>query len=164
MNTDIDRNSLEVLGPSDCRTLLARHGLGRVSVSIGALPVILPVTYRLAGEWIVIVTTPGTKLEAALPNAVVAFEVDDIDEAAGIGWSVMVTGLAEEITDTEELGWARDLELHSWDGGRGTRFVRIGCLEPSGCRVMSPTDGPGPLPHRVIAERSIPADGQRLDS
>jgi hypothetical protein len=137
MDIDIDHHGLEVLAPSDCLTLLARHGLGRVSVSIGALPVIVPVTYRLAGEWIVIMTTPGTKLDAALPNAVVAFEVDDIDEAAGTGWSVMVTGVAEEITGEKELAWLRALDLPSWGGGRGTRFVRIRCREASGQRVTT---------------------------
>jgi len=137
MDTEIDRNGLEILARTDCLALLARRALGRVSVSIGALPVILPVTYRLSGDAVVLRTTPGTRFDAALRNAVVAFEVDDLDEVSGTGWSVMVTGLAQEIVGPDELGWAHTLGLPSWTGGGETRFIRIPCDEISGRRVGS---------------------------
>ena len=134
MDMELDRNGLEVLTRTDCLAFVASRQLGRVSVSIGALPVILPVTYRLTGEAVIIRTTPGTRLDAALANQVVAFEVDDLDEATGAGWSVMVTGIAEEIAD-DEVSWAHTLGLQAWAGDGGTRFMRIRCEQISGRRV-----------------------------
>ena len=43
-----DRNGLEILDRSECLRLLAGSSVGRVAVSVGALPVILPVNFRLA--------------------------------------------------------------------------------------------------------------------
>jgi hypothetical protein len=134
MDMELDRNGLEVLTRTDCLAFLASRPLGRVSVSIGALPVILPVTYRLTGESVIIGTTPGTRLDAAVANQVVAFEVDDLDEESGTGWSVMVTGIAEEIAD-DEVRWAHTLGLPAWAAGGGTRFTRIRCQQISGRRA-----------------------------
>lgn len=136
MDVDLDRHGLELLTRVECLGLLASRGLGRVSVSMGALPVILPVAYRVAGEAVIIRTTPGTRLDAALANQVVAFEVDDLDEVSGDGWSVLVTGIAEEIAD-DEVAWAQTLGLQAWTEGGGTRFVRIRCLQISGRRVRA---------------------------
>jgi nitroimidazol reductase NimA-like FMN-containing flavoprotein (pyridoxamine 5'-phosphate oxidase superfamily) len=138
---------VEVLARGDCLALLAQHRLGRVGVSIGALPVILPVAYRLSPRGAVVIgTVPSTTLDAALRNAVVAFEVDGHDEQAESGWSVTVTGVAEEITDADELGEARHLCLRPWAaGGGGTaRFTRIDCARIAGQRATSAIDQGGP--------------------
>ena len=74
-----DRNGLEVLDRDECLQLLSGCSLGRVAVSVGALPVILPVNFLLDRERILIRTGPGTKLDAATRDSVVAFEVDHID-------------------------------------------------------------------------------------
>ena len=148
MDMEIDRNGLEVLARSDCLALLACRSLGRVSVSIGALPAILPVTYRLSGEVVVLCTTPGTRFDAALRNAVVAFEVDDLDEASGTGWSVLVTGFAEEIMGHDEVDRAHTLGLRSWATDGETHFVRIPCDEISGRRIgRRPLPAPTPELH-----------------
>ena len=56
----------EALDTEQCRTLLGSHNVGRMAVSVDALPVILPVNYAVDGDDIVFRTTPGTKLSAAL--------------------------------------------------------------------------------------------------
>jgi nitroimidazol reductase NimA-like FMN-containing flavoprotein (pyridoxamine 5'-phosphate oxidase superfamily) len=60
-------------------------------------PVILPVNYLFDGEAVVFRTDPGLKL-AATPLRKVAFEIDDVEESSGTGWSVLVRGFAREIT------------------------------------------------------------------
>ena len=75
----LDQNGLEILDRDECLRLLAQAVIGRVGVSSGALPRVLPVNFRLDGGRILIRTARGTKLDAAAANAVVAFEVDDID-------------------------------------------------------------------------------------
>ncbi|HEX4905274.1 MAG TPA: pyridoxamine 5'-phosphate oxidase family protein, partial [Acidimicrobiales bacterium] len=66
---EIDRNGLEVLDRDECLRLLAQATLGRVGVTIGALPCVVPVNYRIVGDEVVIRTGAGTKLDAATKNA-----------------------------------------------------------------------------------------------
>ena len=72
-------NGLELLTPDQCQDLLARSGVGRVGVTVAALPAIFPVNYALLGDDIVFLTGEGTKLRAAADRAVVAFQVDGFD-------------------------------------------------------------------------------------
>ena len=111
---EFDRNGLEILERSDCMQLLGEATIGRLAISSGALPVILPVNFLLDSERILIRTSAGTKLAAALANAVVAFEIDEVDSFTHTGWSVAVTGFAREITDADELARIRRLPLAHW--------------------------------------------------
>jgi uncharacterized protein len=96
-------NGLEILSPGECRDLLRRTTVGRVAVTVGALPAIFPVNYALLGDDIVFSTGEGTKLRAAVDRAVVAFQIDDFDATIPYGWSVLAVGMATEITDPEQL-------------------------------------------------------------
>ena len=101
--------------------------VGRVGVTIDALPAVLPVNFVVSDGGVVFRTVPGTKLDAATAGAVVAFEADAYGTGSDPGgWSVLVRGVARELTDESELARARDLPLESWawDGG-ADRFVRI---------------------------------------
>ncbi|MGH9177480.1 MAG: pyridoxamine 5'-phosphate oxidase family protein [Acidimicrobiales bacterium] len=111
---EVDRNGLEVLGRDECLRLLAGATLGRIGVSSGALPVVLPVNFLLDGDRILVRTGMGTKLDAATRNAVVAFEVDDFDSMYHSGWSVVVTGLAREISHPHEFAALRHAPLTRW--------------------------------------------------
>ena len=53
---------LELLPEQDALELLAGGEVGRVGVTIGALPAIFPVNYRLIDGTIVFRTAPGSKL------------------------------------------------------------------------------------------------------
>jgi nitroimidazol reductase NimA-like FMN-containing flavoprotein (pyridoxamine 5'-phosphate oxidase superfamily) len=107
--------------------LLATQQVGRLGVSIQALPAILPVNFRLLNERIVVRTVPGTKLDAAAAQTVIAFEVDDYDPTGRWGWSVLVRGAGAEITDPDELAAVRTLGLRAWafKDGDANRFLRI---------------------------------------
>ena len=131
---DRDRNGLELLGRQECIDLLERQHVGRVALSVQALPVVLPVNYALMDGDVVIQTGEGTKLEAAMANSVVAFEVDDYDAYDHTGWSVLVQGMAEEIVDPDELDRARAAPLSAWAGPK-EHFVRITATRISGRRV-----------------------------
>ena len=84
-SVEIDRNGLEILDREACLRLLATRSLGRIGCTSGALPIVLPVNFRLVGDVIVVRTGFGTKLHAAADNAVVAFEVDEIDPVSHLG-------------------------------------------------------------------------------
>jgi nitroimidazol reductase NimA-like FMN-containing flavoprotein (pyridoxamine 5'-phosphate oxidase superfamily) len=106
--------SLRELSRARCFDLLATLAVGRVGVSVRALPVILPVGYAVAGERVVFRTAPGAKLDAAMHRSVVAFETDRYDPAGDWGWSVLVQGVASEISGVAELDEARAMLGRDW--------------------------------------------------
>src|SRR3954451_18755334 len=95
--TEDARQGLQDLGADECYRLLATQQIGRLGVNAEHYPLIFPVNYALDHDVIVVRTHPGTKLTAA-DHANVTFEVDEIDQRARTGWSVLVRGLAEEVT------------------------------------------------------------------
>ncbi len=111
---EVDRNGLQVLERDECMQLLATATLGRIGVSSGALPVVLPVNFCLDADHILIRTSAGTKLDAALHDSVVAFEVDDFDSMYHSGWSVVVTGVAHVVDDPDRLRALEHAPLTRW--------------------------------------------------
>jgi nitroimidazol reductase NimA-like FMN-containing flavoprotein (pyridoxamine 5'-phosphate oxidase superfamily) len=107
----LDRNGLEMLDRDECLRLLAGVQLGRVGATTEALPVVLPVNFVLDGERVVFSSSSGTKLYVAATGARLAFEADDIDSAAGSGWSVCVTGPGAVVEDPNEAERLRGLPL-----------------------------------------------------
>ena len=87
---------LEVLSDEECHWLLEGGSVGRVGVTGGAIPEVLPVNYALLDGDIVFRTGRGTKVHAATSDAPIAFEVDECDPVTLSGWSVLVVGLTED--------------------------------------------------------------------
>ena len=131
---------LRHLSPEECLDLLAHEHLGRVAVSIGALPVILPVNYVVFEGSIVLKTAPGTKLSAALMGAVVGFEIDSTAPDHASGWSVLVVGHAHEVRDEAMVERLRRLPLASWGPDHKNHFVEIPIERLSG-RTFGPVPG-----------------------
>jgi hypothetical protein len=75
----------------ECWELLATTSVGRLALSVGALPAILPVQYYLDGRTLAVCLGHRELPERAL-NTVVAFAADAIDPATRSGWSVQVQG------------------------------------------------------------------------
>jgi uncharacterized protein len=94
---DLDRNGLEILDRAECLSLLRDQPVGRMVFTERAMPTVRPVNFHLDGDRILVRTGEGGKLNAALHDAVVAFEVDDFDAAFANGWSVIVTGRARVV-------------------------------------------------------------------
>lgn len=120
--------ALEHLSHEECLHLLRSHPqrIGRVGIADdGRRPVILPVNYAMDEDAVVFRTGGGTKLAAAVRGAFVAFEVDDVDVAWQEGWSVLLRGQAQEVTDPAEVARLEGLPLHPWAGGDRERYIRI---------------------------------------
>lgn len=90
---------IEVLSEEECQALLQSRAVGRIGLVEHGQPLIFPVNYAADDRAVVFRTAPGMKLSAA-PMTRVAFEVDEIDHASGVAWSVLVLGVAHEITST----------------------------------------------------------------
>jgi hypothetical protein len=120
-----DRNGLEVLDREACLALLAGAHVGRVGVSIGALPTVLPVSYRLVGDRVLFRTGVGSKLDAATAGAVIAFEVDDVDPVGHEGWSVVVTGIASVVDPGDGDPPLPASAIPHWPAGEATRVLAL---------------------------------------
>lgn len=140
---EVDCNGLEVLEREECLRLLGSATLGRIAVSSGALPTVLPVNFCLDGDRILVRTGVGTKLDCATRDAVVAFEVDDFDSMCETGWSVAVTGVARELTD-EPRAELRHPRLTRWAPLGDGYVVAISTELVSGRRIaVGPPQPPG---------------------
>ncbi|MFH8618691.1 helix-turn-helix domain-containing protein [Streptomyces sp. NPDC017979] len=128
---------LRVLDEGECRELLATGGVGRIAVTTSEGPAVVPVNYAVSGDRIVFRTAPGT-VPAAAADTEVAFEVDRIDDAFSSGWSVLVVGDAQGVTDPELV---RALEEHaddlSWAGGDRSLWLEIVPRRVSGRRIVN---------------------------
>jgi hypothetical protein len=129
-------NAMEVLPEDKCLELLGCHSVGRIAVVRGNQPLIFPVNYILEGRIVVFRTDPGTKLTWATHGRV-AFEIDSTDLFYREGWSVLVQGIGEVITDApdtwSEFIWAR--ALVPWAGGAKDYWVAIASPVFSGRRI-----------------------------
>jgi uncharacterized protein len=127
--------TLQVLTYPECLALLASETVGRVGTNVSALPVVLPVNFVLDSKGVVFRTVEGTKFHAATAGAVLAFEVDGYDETAMTGWSVLVQGVGQVVTDLAECAGLEASGLQAWAlDGRADRWVRIPLERLSGRR------------------------------
>ncbi|CAN5745536.1 pyridoxamine 5'-phosphate oxidase family protein [soil metagenome] len=127
---------LELLTEDQARTLLAGSEVGRIGISMGALPAIFPGNYRVVDDAIVFRTAPGSKLSAAASDAVVAFEVDDYEVPDRSGWSVLAIGQAEVVEDADVIERVQATNLEPFADGARTAIVRIVPSFISGRRLV----------------------------
>jgi nitroimidazol reductase NimA-like FMN-containing flavoprotein (pyridoxamine 5'-phosphate oxidase superfamily) len=135
MSSTSDFREPEELDRGECLRLLGRSTFGRIGITSGALPSVLPVNYRLVGDRIIFRTGHGTKLEAATRGNIVAFQVDDIDPMSHAGWSVMVTGEAREVTDADDLRQLDGIGVPHWATTEVEATVEIATTLVSGRRI-----------------------------
>jgi nitroimidazol reductase NimA-like FMN-containing flavoprotein (pyridoxamine 5'-phosphate oxidase superfamily) len=127
--------TMETLNAEECVALLRQAPVGHIGISVDGLPVILPVNYSVVDDAIMFRTIPGSKLAAASESTVVAFEVDSHADDGCTGWSVLVQGVAREVTDSMEREMALACPIRAWAlGDRADRVVRIEMQTVSGRR------------------------------
>ena len=135
---------MQELSSDECYRLLATQQIGRLGVNAEHYPLIFPVNYALDSAGVIVVRThPGTKLAAA-DHANVTFEVDEIDQWTRSGWSVLVRGLAEEVTSAHRAELVERTQASGaqpWAPGEHGRWLRIIPHAVSGRRIV-----PGELP------------------
>ena len=114
------------LGRDECLRLLATAPVGRVVHTRQALPAVVPLNFGLDHDAAVLLrTSADSELASAVDGAVVAFEVDAVDADTHSGWSVVVTGRAEVVTDPDETNRLERTGPRSWAPSPVEVFVRI---------------------------------------
>jgi len=98
----------DVLSERECWELLATVSVGRLALSVRALPVILPVQYYLNGRRLAVCLGHHALPERALDDTIIAFAADSIDRVTRSGWSVQVQGrsvIADGLRIDTDCGW-----------------------------------------------------------
>ncbi|MFI9162253.1 pyridoxamine 5'-phosphate oxidase family protein [Kitasatospora aureofaciens] len=116
---------LAKLAAEECWERLGTHGIGRIALPVHPGPGVFPVNYGVDGRTVVY-RTAGRGAAAAENGDEVSFEVDHIDEYQSTGWSVLIVGTAEHVTDP---GTVRRFEeqpgSRPWAGGVLNLWLRI---------------------------------------
>jgi len=132
---NVPTTEIEILSEAECLELLQSHHVGRIALVDHGQPLIFPVNYTADDRAVVFRTAPGIKLSEARMSRV-AFEIDEVDVASGAAWSVMVKGIAYEITEaldglSERL---RQLVVEPMAPGERPNWVAVMRQEVSGRR------------------------------
>jgi nitroimidazol reductase NimA-like FMN-containing flavoprotein (pyridoxamine 5'-phosphate oxidase superfamily) len=131
---------LEELSEEQCLKLIAGGGIGRIAYTSRFGPAVLPVNYVLHDGAVVFRTAENGPLDEDLRTGIagadykVAFEIDSIDQAAKLGWSVLIQGPAHHVTSPEEES-VREAGVEPWAPGPRELFVRIVPSRITGRRV-----------------------------
>ena len=135
---------LQKLDEAECLRLISPGGIGRIAF-VGEYDLtVLPVNYRLAGGAILFRTgrdsLTSEDLRTGNPHAEyrVAFEIDDFDNAARAGWSVLIQGPAHHVAAGAEDAAARAAGVEPWPGGEKDQFIRITPVRVTGRRIRQP--------------------------
>ena len=133
----------------ECARLLRSGVVGRVALTTPEGPQIIPVNYSAVDETIIVATSPYSALGTYGAHNLVAFEVDHFDYEDHTGWSVVVRGRAEAITDPEEVHRLRQVWApRPWAGGSRNLHLRIPWTAVSGRSLGGDVSTPV---HRVVA-------------
>lgn len=110
----VDHAGLSVMTFDDCLRSLRSRPVGRIAFAKDGDIEILPVNYCVVNSTVGFRTAQGTKVGAALDGSVVAFEVDEVDEAGHDGWSVVIKGRLELVLDEELVARLEATGLAPW--------------------------------------------------
>jgi nitroimidazol reductase NimA-like FMN-containing flavoprotein (pyridoxamine 5'-phosphate oxidase superfamily) len=144
--------SLDELSAAECWRLLETQEVGRVAVIVGHYPLVFPVNYAVDDKSIVYRTGSGTKLHS-IHRSNVTFEVDCFDPVHHGGWSVMVKGVAQELSvirNRATVSRAERAGATPWASGERNHYIRIVADDITGRRIRAgdlppATDGRGYL-------------------
>ena len=136
-----ESRSLESLTREECIELLSSAVVGRVVFTLSALPAVVPVTFGLLDDALVLRTSEGTRLAAAADGGVLALEADEIDPVAHTGWSVVVTGIAALVSDPMRRALIACI-VEPFVSGENDVSVSLPLTVVTGRRVVSSTYDP----------------------
>jgi nitroimidazol reductase NimA-like FMN-containing flavoprotein (pyridoxamine 5'-phosphate oxidase superfamily) len=96
------------------------------------------VNFKMLDGDIVFRTSNGSIARAVREGSPFSVEVDHLDEALGEGWSVLVSGRAEVISDPDVLAKVDALGLEPWAGGDRHVVVRVTPRAITGREIRRP--------------------------
>ena len=126
--------SLEVLSERESRQLLSGVPVARVIFTDHALPAVLPLTIAVMDDAVYFRTTPDSRLAALADGSVLTVQADAVDVVSRTGWSVVVTGVAEIVSDPAHRTIVEAV-VEPWAPGNHSVSVRVPLTSLTGRRV-----------------------------
>ena len=116
----------EELTEAQCWTLLASLGTGRVAYQDNCRVLVYPVNYVVHDEGVYFRTARDGVLGGGPEHQNASFQIDHHDPNRMDGWSVLLSGRAEPVTDANLLTelWGRRMS-EPWGGGHRDVFIGI---------------------------------------
>lgn len=125
----------------ECAERLASASFGRIGVVVNGRPEIFPVNHVYDAErgHVTFATNDRTKLHAAKDWPWVAYEIDGIEQGADgdEGWSVLVVGHVEEITDPTRIEVLESKRSALWRPGKDIHWMEILPEKVTGRRIAT---------------------------
>ncbi len=135
------------MASTECLDRLSTVHVGRIGISIDALPIILPVNFAFLDDGVFFRTGGGTKMDAATSGAIVAFQADAYAPDGSAGWSVLIIGKCNQVTDEVALDRADSVLAAKWSlVGEVGNVVRVNLTQVTG-RRFGDTSNPWLLLH-----------------
>jgi uncharacterized protein len=129
------RDGIEELDRETCLELRAAAEVGRLAyLGRDGLLDIVPVTFQLDGEDVIYRSAPGSPIALTAVGTAVAFEIDELQPALRIEWSVLVHGVTEPVSARQAD--AIESRLSPWASGERPVVVRISTQSISGRRLV----------------------------
>ena len=133
------------LDRGECLRLLAATSgrVGRIAVEdAGSPPIVRPVNYVFdeRSQSVAFRSALGSTLSRILDSATAVFEIDGGDPTERTGWSVIIVGQPDDVSDRAEIDRLEELELEPWAPGAKTHWVRIRTTAASGRRIVRTFD------------------------
>lgn len=118
-----------------CADLLRDGGIGRLVFLDSGVPTALPVNFKTHEGNIAILSTESGSISQIAPDDEVSFEVDQIDEAMSLGWSVLATGTIHRVRDPSTLVQLSVLGIEPWTGGERPAYFSLEVNRLTGRRI-----------------------------
>lgn len=149
-------HKLVELTRAQCLELLESNDFGRVILTTNSdpTPMIRPVKYRFdsASQSVAFRTGDGAKLFALSHGARAWFELDGIDSLTRTGWSVIISGVTDVVTQPLEIQRLDQLRLDSWAPGEHPSWIRIVARTVTGRRIAPAQPSSGEVDRRSAIE------------
>jgi hypothetical protein len=129
---------------AECWRLLALAPLGRIGLTSGALPAIMPVHFTLWRGDVVFASLPDVKLRSAERGDILVLEIDHFDASTEQGWSVCAVGPARLVRDPAEVDELHRCRFTPWAWDDRVAYIAI---------------RPDVLRGRRLASGTVPEDG-----
>jgi hypothetical protein len=133
-STPAAQPALIELSPYECWQLVEEPiPIARVVWTDGHSATIVPVNYAVADGALWFQSSPGSRLARECNGRQVLVEIDSVDADTKSGWSVIVTGVAENVEADDVPNFLGQLEV--WPRGPRTTFVRVHPDQVTGRRL-----------------------------
>jgi hypothetical protein len=128
---------MDELTRAACLELLGTVRFGRLFFIHNALPAVRPVNHLVDVDSIVLRATVGAAItqEIGYHGMVVAYEADALDSARQLGWSVVVVGTAQLVTDRVQAQRYRSM-IEPWVAGPADEVISISTEMMHGYRLV----------------------------